>query len=77
MPLLIRLALGDDEQAWLYTVASRLLRTPRPEAFDLASLIRGLLLAWNRGMPSRTRVSETVPAARWAEPLNVPIRRPA
>jgi hypothetical protein len=77
LPLLIQLALSDGELSWLHSFTARLLGVPRLAAVDLPGLMRRLLLAWYHGTPSRTRLVEPPPAARWTESLAVPIRRTA
>jgi len=49
LPLLLRLALGDEGSAWLSPTIAGLLRLPPTESSDLTTLIRGFLLAWDGG----------------------------
>jgi len=49
LPLLLRLALGDEGSAWLFPTIAGLLRLPTTEPSDITTLIHRFLFAWDRG----------------------------
>ena len=63
LPLLFRLALGDDGSAWLSPTIAGLLRLPPTEPTDLTTLIQRFLCAWDRGDTASAPVVEVNPLA--------------
>jgi hypothetical protein len=63
LPLLLRLALGDRERAWLYPATAALLHASRADQDDLPALMRRFLLAWNHGhaAPASALVPDPTP----------------
>lgn len=75
LPLLLRLALGDDEREWLHRRAGALLAMPRSASYDLAMLVRRFLHA-TTGTDQRAP-QQGSPSRDWPEPLPHLAERPA
>jgi hypothetical protein len=78
LPLLLRLALGDEGSAWLHPAIAGLLRLPPTDPTDLTTLIHGFLFAWDSGAEASAPAGEVHSLARgWQTPLPLSVRRPA